>query len=102
MKTVVVLRKFQMRKRVHKLNCIIHTSRVEVFHFNLLNVRYGKKVIANLILRNYGSFHGLFLRQYMYNVIRRATSTHLAIYYAIVTKVNVTNILRHKVKCGHE
>ena len=33
----------------------------------------------------------------MYNVIRRATSTHLAIYYAIVTKVNVTNILRHKV-----
>ena len=35
----------------------------------------------------------------MYNVIRRATSTHLAIYYAIVTKVNVTNILRHKVKC---
>ena len=37
----------------------------------------------------------------MYNVIRRATSTHLAIYYAIVTKVNVTNILRHKVKCDH-
>jgi hypothetical protein len=34
--------------------------------------------------------HGLFLRQYMYNVIRRATPTHLAIYYAIVTKVNVT------------
>ena len=32
----------------------------------------------------------------MYNVTRRATSTHLAIYYAIVTKVNVTNILRHK------
>jgi hypothetical protein len=29
----------------------------------------------------------------MYNVTRRATSTHLAIYYAIVTKVNVTNIL---------
>jgi hypothetical protein len=26
-------------------------------------------------------------------VTRRATSTHLAIYYAIVTKVNVTNIL---------
>jgi hypothetical protein len=41
-----------------------------------------------LKLRNYRSFHGLFLRQYMYNVIRRATSTHLAIYYAIVTKVN--------------
>ena len=29
----------------------------------------------------------------MYNVIRRATSTHLAIYYAIVTKVKLMSLI---------
>ena len=47
---IMKFKKFQMSKRVRKLNGMIHTSCIESFHFNLLDICHGKKVIiANLV-----------------------------------------------------
>ena len=37
-KMIMKFRKLQMSKRVRKLNCIIHTSCVELFNYNLFNI----------------------------------------------------------------